>query len=114
MQGDMLIIVLVMMFLLLAAQEGRLLTVNLHRIRKKKRGRSEMTELIKNYIGKECLIYTCMSSLGQLTGVIKSCRDGWLEIETKDGTDIINCEYVLRIKEYPKNKKGKRKSVVFD
>lgn len=92
----------------------RRLALALRTIRKKKRGNREMTELIKNYIGKECLIYTCISSSSQITGVIKSCNDGWIEIETNGQTDIVNCDYVTRIREYPKNKKGKRKSVVLD
>lgn len=107
-------IFVIILMLCIAAREKRLLTVNLHRIRKKKRGKSEMTELIQKYIGKECLIYTCMSSASQITGVVRSCQDGWLEVETNGQTDIINCEYVIRIREYPKNKKGKKKSVVLD
>lgn len=107
------IILLVFVALYFIAQQ-RQLTVNLHRIRKKKRGKSEMTELIQKYIGKECLIYTCMSSSSLLKGVVLSCKDGWIEVETDGQTDIVNCEYIIRIREYPKNKKGKRKSVVLD
>lgn len=93
--------------------QHRRLAVNLHRIRKK-RGKREMTDLIQKYIGKECLIYTCMSSSSQMSGIVRSCKDGWLEVETNGQTDIVNCEYIIRIREYPKNKKGKRKSVVID
>lgn len=88
------------------------LNIILHKIRKK-RGKREMTELIMKYIGKECIIYTCSSST-PITCVVKSCNDGWLEIETNNQPEIVNCEYITRIREYPKNKKGKRKSVVLD
>ena len=81
---------------------------------RKKRGKTNMTALIEKYIGKECLIYTCTSS-SQITGVIKSCNEGWLEVENSNGQcDIVNCEYITRIREYPRDKKGKKKSVVLD
>lgn len=73
-----------------------------------------MTDLIKEYIGKGCLIYTCMSS-SQITGTIHSYQDGWSVVENANGQrDIVNCEYVTRIREYPRDKKGKKKSVIFD
>lgn len=84
-------------------------------IKSKRMGRTNnMTELIERYIGKECLIYTCMSS-SQISGIIHSCKDGWIEIENANGQrDIINCDYITRIREYPRNKNGKKKSIVTD
>ena len=35
-------------------------------------------------------------------------------IEEKDNLQIINPDYIVRIREYPKNKKGKKKSVILD
>ena len=73
-----------------------------------------MTALIEKYIGKECLIYTCTSST-QITGIIKSCNEGWLEIENSNGQcDLVNCEFITRIREYPRNKNGKKKSIITD
>ncbi len=89
---------------------------NLNVIRKHlrlKKGKVNMTEMIKNYIGKECLIYTCTSG-STVTGVIRSYNDGWIEIEQNGQCDIMNCEYITRIREYPRNKNGKKKSVVLD
>ena len=80
---------------------------------RKKRGKINMTELIEKYIGKECIIYTCISN-SQITGTILSCKDGWIEIERNGETDIVNCEYIIRVREYPRNKKGKKKSVILD
>ena len=81
---------------------------------RKKRGKTNMTALIEKYIGKECLIYTCTSST-QITGIIKSCNEGWLEIENSNGQcDLVNCEYITRIREYPRNKNGKKKSIITD
>ena len=78
-----------------------------------KRGKKDMTELIEKYIGKECIIYTCNSS-SQISGIIRCCKDSWLEIERNGETDIVNCEYITRIREYPRNKNGKKKSIVVD
>lgn len=78
---------------------------------KSKKGRTLMTELINSYIDKECLIYTMNS---QITGVVKSVNEGWISVETASNIEIINLDYVVRIREYPKNKNGKKKSLVLD
>lgn len=78
---------------------------------KSKKGRTLMTELINNYINKECLIYTMNS---QITGVVKSVNEGWISVETATNVEIVNLDYVIRIREYPKNKNGKKKSLVLD
>lgn len=80
---------------------------------RKKRGKQYMTELIEKYIGKECVIYTCISN-SQITGIIRCCKDGWIEVERNGECDIVNCEYITRIREYPRNKNGKKKSVIID
>lgn len=78
---------------------------------KSKKGKTLMTELINNYINKECIIYTMNS---QITGVVKSVNEGWISVETASNVDIVNLDYVVRIREYPKNKNGKKKSLVLD
>ena len=67
-----------------------------------------MNELIKKYIGKEVIIYT--SSASGVTGTVTAIEDNWVEIEDKNGQkQIVNSDYVSRIQEYPRNKKGKEK-----
>ena len=44
---------------------------------------------------------------------VVSVSDNWLSIETRDGVEIINIDYIVRIKEHPVNKNGKKKSVIF-
>lgn len=78
---------------------------------KVKKGNSYMLEIINAYVGKECLIYTMNS---QITGTISEVNDNWIKIKSGTTEDIINLDYVIRIREYPKNKKGKKKSVVLD
>ncbi|MDD6279559.1 MAG: DUF6897 domain-containing protein [Ruminococcus sp.] len=71
-----------------------------------------MIELAKNFIGKECLIYTFNGS--QVEGVIKDISGNALLVENKGNTEVLNLDFVIRIREYPRNKKGKKKSVVID
>ncbi len=73
----------------------------------------EMIELAKRFIGKDCLIYS-FDGNRQFQGVIKEVTDGAILVENGGTTEAINLDFVIRIREYPKDKKGKRKSVVLD
>lgn len=73
---------------------------------------NKMRELALTYISKYCLIYTL--SVGTVEGTIKEVKDNGLSIETPTGLEAINLDLVVRIREYPVNKKGKRKTFVFD
>ncbi len=72
-----------------------------------------MKELAKRFIDKECLI-TAFDSNHQFEGVIKEVSDSAVLVEKKKAVEAINLDFVIRIREYPKNKKGKKKSVVLD
>jgi len=74
---------------------------------------TDMIELAKKFIGKECLIYA-FDSNHQFSGVITEVTDGALLLEKDGALEAINLDFVIRIREYPKNKKGKKKSVVLD
>lgn len=74
-----------------------------------------MKELAKQFIGEECIIYTITSNDGSVQGVIKEIDDGGMVVERKTGErEIINLEYVTRIREYPRKKNGKRQNIVLD
>lgn len=74
-----------------------------------------MTELAKQFIGKECIIYTMNSSASTVSGIITAVSDNGISIKDGDGSiQAVNLDFVTRIREYPKNKKGKKKSVVLD
>lgn len=77
----------------------------------KSKERIEMEEMVKRFIDKECLIYTFNS---QLTGTVKEVTDGAILLDNGKETEIINLDFIVRIREVPKNKKGKKKSVVLD
>lgn len=72
-----------------------------------------MNELAKRFIDKQCLIYAFDSNF-QFEGVIKEVTDGAILVEKDGKIEAINLDYVIRIREYPKNKKGKRIGLVVD
>jgi hypothetical protein len=72
-----------------------------------------MVELAKRFIDKECLIYAFDSS-HQFSGIIKEVSDGAVLIEKDGKIEAINLDFVIRIREYPTNKNGKKKSVIID
>lgn len=77
---------------------------------KKRNGDKEMQELAKRFIGKDVLINTVSS--GTADGILKEVVDNAIVV-VKDGKEsIINLDYVIRLREYPTNKKGKRAIVV--
>ena len=67
-----------------------------------------MNELIKAYIGKDVIISTGFTSVD---GTLVKVEDNWAQLETKSGRKTVNREYVSVVKEYPRNKKGKKSSV---
>lgn len=71
-----------------------------------------MTELAKRFIDKECLIYTFNGN--QINCTVKEVGDGAILVESNGTVEAINIDFVMRIREYPKKKNGKKKSVVLD
>ena len=87
-----------------------------HHMKKKgKKEREAMENLAKQFIGKECIIYTITSNDGSVQGTVKEVSGGGIVIEDPfKQVQVVNLEYVTRIREYPRNKKGKKKSVILD
>ena len=74
-----------------------------------------MKELARQFIGEDCIIYTITPNDGSLQGVIKEIDDGGMVIERNSGErEIVNLDFVTRIREYPRKKNGKKKGVVLD
>lgn len=72
-----------------------------------------MKELAKQFIGKDCIVYTVTSYDASIQGVIKEINDSGMIIEKNSGEkEIINLDFVTRIREYPRKKNGKKKSIV--
>ncbi len=68
-----------------------------------------MMEAVKKFIDKECRIYLLS---GELTGVIREVTDNALLLETNNGTQLVNLEFVIRIVEIPRKKNGKKKKIL--
>lgn len=81
--------------------------------KRKMEGNSEMKELAKRFVDKECMISSFDGS-HQYEGIIKEVTDGAILVERDGKLEAINLDFVIRIREYPRNKKGKKKSVVLD
>ena len=87
-----------------------------HILNQKKQNKEnrEMKELAR-FIGEACIIYTITSNDGSVQGVIKEIDDGGMVIEKKTGElEIVNLDFVTRIREYPRKKNGRKKGVVLD
>ena len=81
-------------------------------IEKRKLGENtEMNELAKRFIDQECLIYTINN---QILGTIKEVCDGAILVEKNGNVEAVSLDFIIRIRAYPKNKNGKKKSIVFD
>ena len=79
--------------------------------RKHKSEMINMQSLIKDFIGEECLIYTIND--GTIQGTVKDVTDSAVSVLRKDfSREIINLEFIVRVRELPKNKKGKNKMVL--
>lgn len=103
-------IMLLLVFIMLRGQKQMMLR---QLIRKRNpEDKIKMTELAKRFIDKECLIYTFNG--GQINGTVKEVGDGAILVESNGTVEAINIDFVMRIREYPRKKNGKKKSVVLD
>lgn len=106
---------LLFLFVLLPQRRRRTAAVVRHIRKKGQKEREAMEALAKQFIGKECIIYTITSNDGSVQGTIREVSGGGMLIEDARGQlQAVNLEYVTRIREYPRNKKGKKESVVLD
>ena len=72
-----------------------------------------MIELAKRFIGKECIIYA-FDSNHQFEGIVKEVSDNAILLEKDGKLEALNLDFVIRIREYPRKKNGKKKSVILD
>ena len=116
---DSLYLILLALFLLVIIprimQRRRLAAIR-HILNRKMRNKEniEMKELAKRFIGEECIIYTITSNDGSVQGLIKEIDDGGMVIEKTGELEIVNLDFVTRIREYPRKKNGRKKGVVLD
>lgn len=78
----------------------------------RRKGDAEMQELAKRFIGKDVLLYLISES--NIDGILKEVIDNAVVIEKDGKVNVVNLDYVVRMREYPVGKNGKRKAIVFD
>ncbi len=94
----------------------RRLTMIAHMVqnRKRKEERNDMNnmkELAEQFVGKECIVYTVLGSDGIVKGTLKEVTDGGIVMEQGGNLDAVNFDFIVRIREWPRNKNGKKKTV---
>ena len=72
-----------------------------------------MLELAKRFICKDCILYT-FDGNHQFIGTIKEISNTAVLVENNGKEEAINLDFISRIREYPRDKKGKKKSVILD
>ena len=82
-----------------------------HRLNHRDKEILKMKELAEKFIGKDCLVYTIASDSNSIKGVITEVTDSGLIIDYNGNLQAVNLEYVMRIQEWPKNAKGKKKNI---
>lgn len=86
------------LFFVILPQQRSIQKIVLLKMKKRKGVLSMTNEIIKKYIGKNCLLST--GSFGTtVIGKIIDISDNWIEVETKKGTELINAEFIQNIKE---------------
>jgi len=84
-------------------------TVILKKLRKKG---NNMNEAAKSFIGKDCIVY--LFDGNQINGKLKEICGNAIMIEDEKNLQAINLDFIMRIREHPLDKNGKKKSFVYD
>ena len=105
------IIPIVLLFIIIFITQRNEKTIIKNIMKKRREKDTVMYELAQKFVGKECIIYTFNS---QLEGTLKEVNEGGILIERANGEEVVNFDFIVRIREYPRNKNGKKKSVVID
>ena len=105
------IISIVLLFIIIFITRRNEKTIIKNIMKKRREKDTVMYELAQKFVGKECIIYTFNS---QLEGTLKEVNEGGILIERANGVEAVNFDFIVRIREYPRNKNGKKKSVVID
>ena len=107
-------IIIAVVYLMIFMSSNKILTAYIDKRNiKRKRGLNQnMNELLQSFIEKDCIIY-CVNNTS-VDGIIKDVKENAVLIETREGLQLINIDFITRVREYPKNKNGKRKGFLID
>ena len=97
-------------FLLLFAGRRRARNLRRRDRRRRTESRLSMNVMIRQLLGKRCVVCLDGGFGGSLTGVLEALEDNWLSVRTgKTGAlELVNLDYVNRIQELPEKKKSRQ------
>lgn len=79
----------------------------------------KIEEAFAKFLNQEVIIYTTGSasvSAGAIDCVLSEVGDGWVRItqgdEDEQNESIVNIRNIVRIREYPRKKNGKKKIII--
>jgi hypothetical protein len=58
---------------------------------------SDKENYLKSYIGRKCTVYMSIYWYGVASGTIEKCENGWIMMEIKGKTELINIDRINRI-----------------
>lgn len=106
---------LLLVFVLLAFDRQRkrrkIAAIVNHRKNHTDKEKKTMKELAKQFIGKDCHIYTVTGDSDPEKGIVTEVTDEGILLDNGGGLQAINLEYVTRIQEIVKKPKGKQKEL---
>ncbi len=103
------IVMLLVVFWILQSKKRKNAAIINHRRNHKNKEIFKMKELAQQFLGRECLIYTVASDTNAEKGMIKEITENGILLDYNGNLQAINLEYVTRIREWPKDAKGKKK-----
>lgn len=107
-----LMLALVLLLIAIAANRRRRAAVTHHILSKNNQKELEkMKELAESFVGKEVVVYTMMGSEGIVKGTLEAVTDGALLLNCENDREAVNLEYVVRLRDWPRNAKGKKKTI---
>lgn len=91
------IIAVFIIFVIILPQQHNMLNMAAQKLRMRKELSIMTNEIIKRYTGIKCKLST--GSFGTtVSGKIIEVNENWIEVETKNGIELINAEFVQSIK----------------
>ncbi len=100
MDSTLIIAVYMPLFIILVIilpQQHNMLDLAVQKLRMRKELMIMTNEVIKRYVGRKCKLST--GSFGTtVAGKIIEVNENWIEVETKNGIELINAEFVQSIK----------------
>ena len=71
-------------------------------MRRKRKGQTIMSDSLRRFVGKECIVWVMGMSGGAVSGLVEAVEDNWLLVRSKGKTEMINVDFISRIQEKKK------------